>query len=106
MTYVNVLNTSIPNSNWETGPSIFLPPNKYSKIVSLKNKFLFSIGGIGEDNILINDVYTLDLSNYWKYWVKTKSMIFCRQNFAVCVNENHIYIVIIVVLYLIYGNTT
>lgn len=96
--YVDFLDTSIPNPIWETGSLDLIPPNKYSKIVSLKKNFLFSIGGFDKAGILTNDVFSLDLSYNWKFWVRRKPLIFCRQHFAVCTNENHIYVVSAVVL--------
>lgn len=90
---VGYLDISVTDSEWNFGNRIFLPPNKSSKIVAIENVFLFSIGGVTRNNVAINNVFSLDLSNICHNWVEKTPMLSPRKNFAVCTHEKRVYAV-------------
>lgn len=97
---VSYLDIGNNNSDWQPGSNLLIPPNGCSKIVSLDNGIIFSIGGQSENYTAVNDVFILDLSDLYKRWIKTTPMIFSRKYFAVCIHKNRIYVVSIVFLIL------
>lgn len=90
---VSYLNIGNNNSDWLPGSKIFIPPNGCSKIVSLECGIIFSIGGESKNHVPINDVFILDLSEFYKRWVKTTPMLYSRKDFGVCIFEKRIYVV-------------
>ncbi|XP_050536121.1 kelch-like protein diablo isoform X2 [Daktulosphaira vitifoliae] len=80
--------------NWKLSTkALFTAKRSESQIVSIKNRFLLSIGGRDDKWNLVNSVDIFDFMSLKLNWESTSPMKIGRKNFAVCSYGKCVYIV-------------